>query len=63
MGQPSQLTLWFNGEQFMSLDMATPPPDMQPMYWVIGNGGAKMTPPKSTIFIDDAQISTTFVRP
>jgi hypothetical protein len=63
MGQPSQLTLWFNGEQFMSLDMTTPPPDLQPMYWVIGNGGAKMTPPKSTIFIDDAQISTTFVRP
>ena len=62
-GQPSQLTLWFNGEQFMNLDMATPAPDMQPVYWVIGNGGSKMTPPKSTIFIDDAQISTTFVRP
>jgi len=62
-GQPSQLTLWFNGEQFMSLDMATPVPDMQPVYWVIGNGGAKMTPPKSTLFVDDAQISTSFVVP
>lgn len=62
-GQPSQLTLWFNGEQFMSLDMATAAPDQQPLYWVIGNGGAKMNPPKSTLFVDDAQISTAFVKP
>jgi hypothetical protein len=62
-GQPSQLTLWLNGQQFMNLDMATTAPDMQPLYWVIGNGGSKMNPPKSTIFIDDAQISTSFVRP
>jgi len=62
-GQPSQLTLWFDGEQFMSLDMATAVPDTQPLYWVVGNGGAKMTPPKSTLFLDDAQISTSFVPP
>jgi hypothetical protein len=62
-GQPSQLTLWLNGEQFMKLDAATPVPLNQPVYWVIGNGGSKMTPAKSTIFIDDAQISTGFVRP
>jgi hypothetical protein len=36
---------------------------MQPLYWVIGNGGSQMTPPVSTLYVDDAQISTSFVRP
>jgi hypothetical protein len=62
-GTPSQLTLWLDGVQVFKLDDTTPAPDQQPLYWVIGNGGSKMSPPKSTIFIDDAQITTSFVRP
>ncbi|HEX2873175.1 MAG TPA: hypothetical protein VHP33_18065 [Polyangiaceae bacterium] len=62
-GKPSQLTLWLDGTQFLKLDNTTMVPKDQPLYWVIGNGAAKLTPPVSTLFIDDAQISTSFVRP
>jgi hypothetical protein len=62
-GEPSHLTLWLDGQQFLDLPSATPAPPMQPLYWVIGNGGSKMTPPVSTLYVDDAQISTAFVRP
>jgi hypothetical protein len=62
-GQPSQLTLWLDGVQFLSLQNTTAAPVNQPLYWVIGNGAEKLTPGRSTIFIDDAQISTSFVRP
>ena len=62
-GEPSHLTLWLDGNQFLDLTNATPAPAMQPVYWVIGNGGSKMTPPVSTLYVDDAQISTSFVRP
>jgi hypothetical protein len=62
-GEPSHLTLWLDGNQFLDLPSATPAPLMQPLYWVIGNGGSKMTPAVSTLYIDDAQISTSFVAP
>jgi len=62
-GQPSQLTLWLDGNQFLKLDNTTMVPKDQPLYWVIGNGAAKLTPAVSTLFVDDAQISTSFVRP
>lgn len=62
-GQPSQLTLWLDGTQFLKLDNTTMVPKDQPLYWVIGNGAAKLTPAVSTLFVDDAQISTTFVQP
>lgn len=62
-GQPSQLTLWLDGNQFLKLDNTTTVPKDQPLYWVIGNGAAKLTPAVSTLFIDDAQISTRFVPP
>lgn len=61
--QPSQLTLWLDGTQFLQLQDTTPPPADQPLYWVVGNGAARLNPPVSTLFIDDAQISTSFVRP
>ncbi|HUP83622.1 MAG TPA: hypothetical protein VM284_05460 [Candidatus Limnocylindria bacterium] len=62
-GEPSHLTLWLDGVQFLDLKSTTPAPAMQPLYWVIGNGGSKMTPPVSTLYVDDAQISTSFLRP
>ena len=62
-GQPSQLTLWLDGVQFLSLQNTTAVPVNQPLYWVIGNGAGKLTPGRSTVFIDDAQIATSFVRP
>ena len=62
-GQPSQLTLYLDGQEFLSLQNTTAVPLNQPLYWVIGNGAGKLTPGRSTVFIDDAQISTTFVRP
>jgi len=61
--QPSQLTLWLDGNEFLKLDNTTMVPKDQPLYWVIGNGAAKLTPAVSTLFVDDAQISTSFVRP
>ena len=62
-GQPSQLTLWLDGQEFLTLQNTTAVPLNQPLYWVIGNGASKLTPGRSTIYIDDAQISTSFVRP
>lgn len=62
-GKPSQLTLWLDGTEFLKLDNTTMVPKDQPLYWVIGNGAAKLTPAVSTLFVDDAQISTSFVRP
>jgi hypothetical protein len=61
--QRSQLGLWLDGNQFLELSDATPPPADQPLYWVVGNGSARLNPPISTLFVDDAQISTSFVRP
>ncbi len=47
-GMPSHVTLWINGQEVLDLPGATPAPHLQPLYWVVGNGGSKMTPPKST---------------
>jgi hypothetical protein len=63
VGKPSKLSLWLDGKQFLQLDSTTPVPAGQPVYWVIGNGGSTMSPPKSYVYVDDAQISTSFVRP
>ena len=62
-GKPSPLTLWLDGTQFLKLDNTTQVPKDQPLYWVVGNGAAKLTPAVSTLFVDDAQISHSFVRP
>jgi hypothetical protein len=62
-GQPSHLSLWLDGNQFLDLAKTTTPPADQPLYWVIGNGAARLNPPVSTLYVDDAQISTSFVRP
>ena len=63
VGQPSQLTIWLDGNQVMRLDNTTPAPDGKSLYWVIGNGAGKLTPAESTVYVDDAQIATGFVRP
>lgn len=62
-GQKSQLVIWLNGAEVFHLTDTTPPPDGQPLYWVIGNGGAKMTPAISTVYVDDAQVSTDLLAP
>lgn len=62
-GQPSQLQVWLDGIQVINLDKTTAAPDGMSLYWVIGNGAGKLTPAESTVYIDDAQISTSFVRP
>jgi hypothetical protein len=62
-GQPSQLIVWLDGTQVFKLDDTTPTPDGQPIYWVIGNGGAKLTPAISTVYVDDARVASTFLRP
>lgn len=62
-GQPSQLQVWLDGTQVINLDSTTAAPDGMSLYWVIGNGAGKLTPTQSTVYIDDAQISTSFVRP
>ncbi|HVY29932.1 MAG TPA: hypothetical protein VHB79_25420 [Polyangiaceae bacterium] len=62
-GQPSVLQVWLDGTQVINLDKTTPAPDGMSLYWVIGNGAGKLTPSESTVYIDDAQISTSFVRP
>lgn len=62
-GEPSQLIIWLDGVQVFKLDATTPPPDGQPIYWVIGNGGAEMAPPVSTVYVDDAAVSSLFEAP
>jgi hypothetical protein len=62
-GQPSKLTIWLDGNQVFEQDSTTPAPTGQPLYWVIGNGGGKMTPAESTVYVDDAEVSTAFVQP
>jgi len=62
-GQKSQLTVWLDGAEVFHLTDTTQPPDGQPLYWVIGNGGAKMTPAISTVYVDDAQVSTNLLGP
>jgi len=63
VGQPSQLSVWLDGTQVIKLDNTTAAPDGMALYWVIGNGAGKLTPSESTVYVDDAQISTSFVRP
>jgi hypothetical protein len=62
-GAPSQLTLWLDGSQFLKLDDTTAAPPDQPLYWVVGNGAARLNPPVSTLYLDDAEISTAFIPP
>lgn len=62
-GQPSQLTLWVDGVEALKLENTTAVPENQPVYWVIGNGGAKMSPTVSTLYVDDARITNSFVAP
>lgn len=61
--QPSQLGLWLDGVQFLQLNDTTTPPAEQSLYWVIGNGAARLNPAVSTVYVDDAQISTGFLPP
>lgn len=62
-GEPSHLVIWLNGSRIFELTGAASPPDGQPVYWVIGNGGAKMTPAVSTVYIDDAVVSSRYIEP
>lgn len=62
-GQPSVLRVYLDGTQLINLESTTPAPDGMSLYWVIGNGAGKLAPAESTVYIDDAQIATTFVRP
>ena len=62
-GQPSQIIVWLDGTEVINLESTTPAPDGKSLYWVIGNGAGKLTPAQSTVYVDDAQISTSFVRP
>ncbi|MDF3065066.1 MAG: hypothetical protein K0R38_667 [Polyangiaceae bacterium] len=61
--EPSHLIVWLNGARVFELTNAASPPEAQPVYWVIGNGGAKLTPPISTVYVDDAVISSTLIEP
>jgi hypothetical protein len=62
-GQPSQLRIYLDGTEIINLQNTTAAPDGMSLYWVIGNGAGKLSPAESTVYIDDAQIATTFVRP
>ena len=59
--QPSRLDLWLNGAQVLSQPDLVEIPENEPVYWVIGNGGSLLAPPVSTIYIDDAIVSTARV--
>jgi hypothetical protein len=61
--KPSQMTFYCNGVEFLTMTDARPAPKDQPVYWVIGNGAAKLTPAVATVYVDDAVIATGFVRP
>ena len=56
-GEPSQVEFWLDGEPVLQLAAAAEPPVGEPVYWVIGNGGATMSPATSTVHIDDALVS------
>jgi hypothetical protein len=62
-GQPSRLELWLDDQQVLARSDLREMPEGEPVYWVIGNGGDTLDPPVSTIYIDDAVISSTRVGP
>ena len=62
-GQPSRLELWLDDEQVLARSDLRQMPEGEPVYWVIGNGGDTLEPPVSTLYIDDAIISSTRVGP
>jgi hypothetical protein len=62
-GAPSQLTVWLDGVEVLKLADTTAAPAKQPLYWVIGNGGGKMSPTTSTVYVDDAEIAKAFSLP
>jgi hypothetical protein len=62
-GEPSQVIFYLDGVEFLTLDDATAVPEDEPVYWVIGNGAGKLSPAVSTVYIDDAVISKTFIEP
>ncbi len=62
-GEPSHLIIWLDGTRVFELEGASAPPDGEPVYWVIGNGGARMTPAVSTVYVDDAAVSSVFLPP
>lgn len=62
-GQPSKLTLWLDGEQILALDSEVVPPADEPLYWVVGNGAAPLSPAVSSIYIDDAIVAASRTGP
>jgi hypothetical protein len=62
-GEPSKVVFYLDGVEFLALDDATAAPEGEPLYWVIGNGGSKLVPPISTVYIDDAVIDDELVGP
>ena len=63
VGTPSELIVWLDGTQVIKLDKTTAAPKDMSLYWLVGNGAGKLTPASSTVYIDDAQITSSFVRP
>jgi len=62
-GKPSKVVFYLDGVEFLTLDDAQALPVGEPLYWVIGNGGNKLAPAVSTVYVDDAAISTAFIQP
>jgi hypothetical protein len=60
-GKPTTLELWLDDQQVLARSDLREMPVGEPVYWVIGNGGDTLDPPVSTIYIDDAIISSTRV--
>ena len=60
-GRPSRIDYWLDGQPILSLPDLSEVPVGEPVYWVIGNGGSLLSPPVSTVYVDDALVSATRV--
>ena len=60
--QSTHITIWQDGTQVMDLKNLGPA-SSDHLYWAIGNGANGLAPPASTIYVDDAAISTVRLGP
>lgn len=60
--QSTHITIWQDGNQVMDLRNLGPA-SSDHLYWAIGNGANGLAPPVSTIYVDDAAISTVRLGP
>jgi len=58
----TRLTFWQDGDAVLDL-MGLGDAPAPYLFWAIGNGANNLTPPVSTLYIDDAVISTTRLGP